>query len=104
MTAQRRGGGVAAGGARLYDPGMRSTQDRLIALVGYGQYIFMAVLAMAGMIGMVIRASSTAGPGAPRHGLALGFAALFAVVGGYSLWRLRRLVLHQRRIHSAGEP
>jgi hypothetical protein len=71
----------------------RATRRRLLAWMGYGQYGFMASLALAGLIGMCVRASRA---GAPGRATALGFAVLFAAILGYSLWCLRRHFSRQR--------
>ena len=73
-------------------------RKRLVAWVAYGQYGFMASVALAGLIGMCVRAGRAGGSGAPGRGTALGFAALFAGILGYSVWRLRRHISRQRSL------
>jgi hypothetical protein len=54
--------------------------------MGYGQYGFMAALAVIGIAFSVSRALPAALP--PARWQAAGFAALFGALFAYSVWRL----------------
>jgi hypothetical protein len=73
----------------------REAGGRFILWVGYGQYISMGSLALAGLILMTFRAATTSAGGAGQS-TAVGFALLFAMIFGYSMWRLRRHFIRNR--------
>jgi hypothetical protein len=78
----------------------REAGNRFLVWVGYGQYISMGTLALAGLILMAFRAAQS--EGGPGRSTAVGFALLFAMIFGYSMWRLRRHHTRNRRSPGAG--
>jgi len=68
---------------------------RFVVWMGYGQYISMGSLALAGLILMTFRAATTSA-GRPGQATAVAFALLFAMIFGYSMWRLRRHFIRNR--------
>ncbi len=74
----------------------REAGHRFLVWVGYGQYISMGTLALAGLTLMAFRAANTSADG-PGRSTAAGFALLFAMIFGYSMWRLRRHYIRNRR-------
>ncbi len=74
----------------------KDASHRLLVWVAYGQYGFMPALALAGALFLSFRDAHTGAAGVPGRATAVAFAVLFAMIGGYSLWRLYRHFVRQR--------
>jgi len=74
----------------------RKPQARLLQWIGYGQYGFMAALAVLGILFSLTRGMPGSAQLSEARWQAVGFAVAFAVLLAYSLWRLFKHFLRYR--------